>query len=209
MSKAILFDLDGTLIDSESYYVKQTYEFVLKYNDKISIEDIYPIIGLTMEDTYTYVSVLCHKDITTEYDKHFMDNPFSFKEVIFPDVRDCLKKLKDNKFIIGICSMSPYGYVKQFVEECDLKDYVDYYIGGDKCKHNKPDPEIYLCALDVLKLNKNDVIVVEDAYSGIEAGKSAGLKVIARDASRFGINQGSADIIIKDLNELIEIINYE
>lgn len=212
MINAILFDLDGTLIDSEAFYIEETYKYVLKHNKLIEKKDCFGIIGLTMSKTYEYVSKLANLDYETtkkEYDQHFLDNKIVFKDLLYEDVKDCFIKLKNKNIKIGICSMSKESYVIKCIKECGLEEYVDYYIGGDKCKHNKPDPEIYLRALDVLKLDKKSVIVVEDATTGIKAGKDAGLYVVARDASRFNMKQDLADIIIKDLKELIKIIDYE
>lgn len=212
MIKAVLFDLDGTLIDSETYYVNETYKYVVLHNKQIKREDCFGIIGLTMPETYEYVSKLVNLDYQTtqkEYDQHFIENKIVFKDLLFGDVTDCFDYLKKNNISIGICSMSNETYVKKCIEDCGLGKYVDYYIGGDECKHNKPNPEIYLKALNVLKMEQKNVIVVEDAATGIMAGKNAGLYVVARDASRFKMKQDLADIIIKDLKELINIINYE
>ena len=212
MINAVLFDLDGTLIDSETYYVNETYKYVCKYNKQAKREDCFNIIGLTMPQTYEYVSKLINLDYETtkkEYDKYVANNKIAFKDLLYEDVKDCFIELKRRNIRIGICSMSKESYVRRCIEECELEDYVDYYIGGDECKHNKPEPEIYLKALDVLKLDKKSVIVVEDASTGIKAGKAAGLYVVARDASRFNMKQDLADIIIKDLKELVKIIDYE
>lgn len=212
MIKAILFDLDGTLIDSESFYVLKTFEFISNYNKDITLAECNGIIGLTMEKTHEYVAKLCNATVLETKDKYLAymhANAFKFKDILFNDVKDTFIKLKQKDIKIGICSMSEHKYVKKCVEDCKLDKYVDYYIGGDKCQHNKPHPEIYLKALDVLKMDKNDVIVVEDATSGILAGKAANMKVIARDDSKFNMDQSKADYIIQDLRKILEIIENE
>lgn len=212
MIKACLFDLDGTLIDSESFYVLRTYEFVLNYNKSITIEECNPIIGLTMPQTHEYVANLCNSDVEStaqKYLDYISEHAFKFKDILFNDVESTFKKLKEKDILIGICSMSRHEYVEKCVIDCNLEKYVDYYIGGDKCKHNKPNPEIYLTALDVLQIDKNNVIVVEDATTGILAAKNASLLTVARDDSKFNLDQSKADYIIQDLNELIKIIENE
>lgn len=210
MLKAILFDLDGTLIDSEEYYKSGTYTWIKRKGIDVNIEDIYSIIGLSIEDTYkkiVEITGLEYDDVKRTNENYFnKECPLDFNEWIFPETKDTFKMLKDKGLKIAICSMSPTFYIKKFGDDTGLSEYIDYYISGEECKNTKPDPEIYLKALKELNILPSEAIVVEDAKSGILAGKAAGIKVIARDASRYKIDQSKADLIIKDLNDLENIL---
>jgi len=210
MLKAVLFDLDGTLINSEEYYINGTYEWISKLDSEVKREDLFPLIGKDEDSTYKFlegISGIAYDTCKKENEKYFfVEHPINFKELLFDDVKDTFKYLKEKGLRIAICSMSPYNYIKQFVEECDLTTYVDYYISGADCKHNKPDPEIYLKALDFLHISADEALVVEDAPVGISSGLAAGVRVIARDDSRFKLDQSKAELVLEDLRKLNTII---
>lgn len=210
MLKAIIFDLDGTLIDSETYYVEGTREWLSKCGIDIDFKTISSIIGKTMEETYSYLSKISgleEEKVIFENTRYFAEtNPLVFSKLIFKDVKKCLSKLKKMKLIICICSMSPREYIKQFVDECELNDYIDYYISGEECSNTKPDPEIYNTTINKLDLLPKEVLIVEDAYSGIKAAKSSGAYVVARNSAKIGVNQKDALYVLEDLKELNTII---
>ena len=210
MIKAVLFDLDGTLIDSESYYVNGTIEWLSRCGINIDFKTASKIIGLTMEDTYSYIAKVSGLDLKIVLDKnnsYFLnENPLDFKKLIFRDVKKCFEELKKQNLKISICSMSPYDYIKDFIEECGLTEYVDSFYSGDDCKYTKPNPEIYIKAITDLKLNKKEILIVEDAPSGLKAGKDSGAYVVARNDAKFGLNQDDALYILEDLKELSTII---
>ena len=85
-------------------------------------------------------------------------------------------------------------------------DFFETRTTGEMVEHSKPDPEIYLKAMETLHLYQEECIIVEDSYQGIKAGKATRCRVLARDASKYKINQEEADKIINDLHELLEDI---
>lgn len=210
MIKAVLFDLDGTLIDSENYYVNGTIEWLSKLKVNIDFIKASGIIGKTMDDTYSYLQSISGLDrsliIETNTDYFTNINPLDFNKLLFKDVKPCFEYLKNNGIKICICSMSPKDYIDEFIKECNLEEYVDLYISGDECINTKPDPEIYNKAINLLSLNPKEVLVVEDAPSGLKSGKDSGAYVIARNDAKFGLNQEDALYIFEDLVELNTVI---
>lgn len=213
MVSAIFFDLDGTLIDSETFYVEETYRWLLDNGIDRSYEDACKIIGLTMDATYEYLSKLTglsYDFVMDSYDSHFLKHPLDFGKYLFSDIEDTFVRLKEKGMTIAICSMSDREYVHNAMKDCHIDEYIDYYVGGNEVKRQKPFPDVYLKALEVLNVDRKNVIVVEDSTAGIKAGKSAGLYVVARNADRFKMDQSKADIIVDDLRELIGVIDrYE
>ncbi|MGN1405052.1 MAG: HAD family hydrolase [Erysipelotrichaceae bacterium] len=209
MLKAVFFDLDGTLMDSEMHYISGTVKWLNDLNIRVSEKDVFNIVGLSMDDTYKYLSELSglsYDECVFYNEKYFKSHPLNFKKLIYKEVPDVFRVLKNRGLKTAICSMSPLYYIKQFVSDNNLDEYVDYCVSGEDLKHNKPAPDIYLKALDELKLKQDEVIVVEDAKSGIDSALAAGLRVVARDASRYHVDQHKASAILSDLNELIEMI---
>jgi len=212
MIKAVLCDLDGTLIDSERFYVNETKKWMTALGKDVPIEKCFAIVGMTMPETYTYLSKyteLSYEETKQSYDKHFKDLNTDFATLLFADVKPFFDELEKRGIDIAICSMSPKDYVEKMMKECELNAYIDFYIGGNEVKHNKPAPDIYLRALEVLRVNSKDVIIVEDGKVGIEAGKAAGCYVIARDASYINMDQSKADLIVSNINDVFKVIDNE
>lgn len=210
MIKAALFDLDGTLINSEEYYVKGMTFLANSLGANIKEKDIYKVIGTTMDRTYEIFEEIVKKpkkDWINIYNNYFSEiNPIIFKELLFDDVKDTFMMLREKGIKIAICSMSPQEYIKKFIDECNLNEYVDYYFSGENCINNKPSPDIYLNALASLNIKAEEAIAIEDADTGIASAKAAGIKTVARDDSRFNIDQSEAFAVFKDLRKLLTII---
>lgn len=206
MIKAILFDMDGTLVDSEKYYTQTSFDWALQYRD-VKMSDIYKIVGANMDKTYSVMAGLTGLDYNTtkeSYNSYLDLHPMDYSEYLFDDVKEVLPLLSSYK--LGVCTLSSRWMLDKFITDCKLNNF-DLLLSDDDVKNPKPNPEIYLTALDRLNIKKDEAIVVEDSSSGIEAGKSAGIFTIARNGDRFSINQEKADYIFDDLHEILGIIN--
>lgn len=95
--------------------------------------------------------------------------------------------------------------IEEVLDACGLSDAFEYVVSGEQFKESKPEPDIYLHALDLLGLPADRCCCVEDSVPGITAGKRAGLTVIAKREERFGFSQDAADKIIDQLPELLTL----
>lgn len=210
MLKAVLFDLDGTLINSEEYYMKGMATIARRLGVNATPSDFFVCIGKDMDYTYKMFENFVKQDENkwmNTYNMYFSkENKLDFKKLLFDDVLDTFKGLKEKGLKIGICSMSPVYYIEEFVRQCNLEKYVDYYISGEECLNNKPAPDIYLKALNDLNIQAEEALVVEDAKEGIEAALAANIPVIARDDSHFNVDQSKAKEVFIDLRKLLKII---
>ena len=210
MIKAVLFDLDGTLVDSESYYVNGTIKWLSKCGVNIDFKTASGIIGMNMDETYEYISrisgITINKIMEVNENYFSKEDPLIYSEILFKDVQKCFDDLKKHNIKICICSMSPREYVKKFITDCKMNNYIDCFISNDDCKNPKPNPEIYNKAIESLGISPKEAVVVEDAPSGIKAGKDSGAYVVARNGAKFGLNQMDALCILEDLSELSTII---
>lgn len=210
MLKAVLFDLDGTLVNSEEYYMKSMANIAKRLGIDSKPSDFHFCIGKDMDVTYKFFeeyTKMPKEDWIELYGDYFNNiDPINFKELLFEDVEDTFIGLKQKGIKIGICSMSPTNYIEDCIRQCGLEGYVDYYISGENCKNNKPAPDIYLKTLKDLNLKEDETLVVEDAKEGIISATKAGIKVVARDGSRFNVDQSGAFEVFKDLRKLLTII---
>lgn len=87
--------------------------------------------------------------------------------------------------------------------QCGIADAFEAIVSGEQFHESKPNPEIYLHTLDVLGLPASACCCVEDSVYGIEAGKRAGLTVVAKREERFGFSQDEADVIIDAIPDLL------
>lgn len=206
MIKAILFDMDGTLVDSERYYTEMSYKWLCQYN-VVDKKEIYKIVGLNMDDTYKTMSLLSglsYDETKKSYDEYFGMHPMDYNDYLFDDVRDVLSKLHDYK--LAVCTLSSRWMLDKFINDCSLNCF-DLLLSDDDVKNPKPSPDIYLKAIERLCVNRDETLVIEDSSTGIKAGKNAGICTLARDGSRFFIDQSEADYIFDDLHEVLNILN--
>ena len=113
-----------------------------------------------------------------------------------------MENLNNEGIKIAIASSSPLNYLNRIVNYYGLNNYVDIIISGDSCKKGKPDPEIYVKTVNKLRISKSQCIVIEDSVNGIQAGVSAGIKVIGFKGASVNQNTEKASIQISNFNEL-------
>lgn len=209
--KAVIFDMDGVLVDTETIYMQMFYDLFTNNGFRVDKEDIYSIIGTSTETTWRLlgdmvVPSISANDVAELYHSKIPDhNNINFYDLKFPHVQQIMKKLTDRGIKIAIASSAPVEDIEKVIDQCNLNKYIDYFISGDSLIESKPNPEIYLHVMGKLNVKKENTIIIEDSYSGILAGKNSGAFVIAIKDRKFGINQTDADLIVP---ELLEAYNF-
>lgn len=212
--KAVFFDMDGVLIDSEMFYMKGTYDWISKKGFNGELEDTFRLIGTNMEGTYNLLYEMLNKkytisEIEEENRKYFLEHPIDYKAILNPFVKEILIFLKEHKIKIAVCSSSPKKTIEKALKECEILEYFDFIVSSDEVEKSKPNPDVYLKACEVLKVSKEDAFVIEDSTMGIEAGKNANIKVIAIKDKFFGQDQTKADYIFENLGKVLEFFKGE
>lgn len=202
MIKAVIFDMDGVIIDSEPIYSEVDKKMFKELNININQGEIESYIGKNSFDMWTEIS-----------DKYSLKNSFTIQELIdnqrklFVDalgnskklstidgVIDWMKHFKNNDVRMIIASSSPGDIINFVIERFQLKDFVEGYIDGDSVKKGKPNPEIFLRAAQKLNVKLEECIVIEDSHNGVKAAKSAGMKCLGFRNK----NSGNQDISMAD-----------
>jgi HAD superfamily hydrolase (TIGR01509 family) len=193
--KAILFDLDGVLIDS--------FDFLW-----ITFNETLEKFGKKSVSKREYKKKYWGRDVRSNFGKFGLgDDAIKYrraqyishiKEIrIFPEARKILESLS-KKLKLGLVTNSRAAVVHKILEYSNLKNYFDVIVTGDDVDRGKPDPEMIIKACKSLGLDPSEVIVVGDTRSDVLAGKSAGCLVV-------GLNVKS-DFKIKRLPELVKFI---
>ena len=198
--------MDGTLADSENYYIKNTQDCFKEQGVFKSKEEIRnSIVGIDMDATYKYVSEVLdvNYDVAKEiYDEYFIRHPLRYKDYLYPESLEVIKTLKQRGYKLALCTVNERKCVEDFLSSGfeNLFDFIVCYDDGVKMK---PDPDVYLKAIEAFNLNSDEVIVVEDSINGVKAGKAAGAYVIGNDEANLNMDLSKADRIIKNLKELL------
>ena len=218
MVKAIFFDLDGVLIDSERAKEKIFEDYVDLKGYAIPHERFYRLIG-SHKSLDPWKSVMegldlpkPYKEIAKEIEEYEVIcwRELDLKKIIFHDVLPSLKKIKASGIKTALASSSDMEYIKRILAIDDLESWFDLVVSCDDFKKSKPDPEIYLYCLNYFGLSKDECLVIEDSPFGILAAKNAGIKVYARKDYFFGLDQSAADGIFDNLEYIIDsVISYK
>jgi len=195
MLQAVLFDLDGVIIDTERNGHRVAFNEAFQkcgYPDVVWDEDLYHRllqVGGGKERIRHFFDNFYQGDDPPGNMDEFVKKMHELKTGILvemlskiplrPGVRRFMSEFRDRGVKIGICTTSNERAAKT-VAEVILSDIpFAVVIAGDMVKHKKPDPEIYNMALEILKISPKDALIIEDSEIGVKAGKSAGCTVIA------------------------------
>ena len=190
MIKAIIFDLDGTLVDSVDYHAKAWVKAFEKYGYDIPFDKVRQEIGkdstFLVEDLIGAEEAQKHKSELADYhDKYYQDN-FLDKVKPFPQVKELFEAIKKDGIKTVLASSAKKEMVEHYKELLDIKDLVDGATSTDDVDKSKPEPEIFQSALKKLNdIDVEEVIAIGDSpYDAIAASK-IGLRTIAVLAGGF------------------------
>lgn len=209
--KAIIFDMDGVIVDSMPYHFIAWYEALKPFGIRVSCFEVYSKEGERWDKTLK--ELLRRQEIQPTralLKKIFMrrEKIFKkyFKRFIFKGVEKFLTCLKKKGYLLGLVTGTPSREVKKILPK-KIVGLFDAIIVGDKVKNGKPHPEPYLKAADTLKLRPAECVVIENAPLGIESAKRAGMFCVALTTSLPGEYLKKADVVVDVLEEIPAIID--
>jgi beta-phosphoglucomutase len=183
--KAVIFDLDGVIVDTAHYHYvawqKLAKElgitFTEKENEKLkgvsrmrSLEIILELGGISLSDEKK-------EELATKKNSWFVDYIEAIKpEEIFKGVKQMLNSLRENGYKVALASSSKNA--ETVLRLLEIKGFFDAVVDGTMIIKSKPDPEIFLLAASKVGVYPNECIVFEDAEAGVEAAIAAGMKCV-------------------------------
>lgn len=180
---AVIFDMDGVIVDSNPYHLIALKEFFKRYNVSIDDQELEKNVFGRRNDEW--VPEYFGKNLPDHQIKKFADEKEEYFRKIFKDeiaplngLRELLEDLKMNNIPAAIGSSAPTENVNFVLDELHIREYFSAVLDQTAVKNGKPEPDIFLKACSELKMNPSDCIVIEDSKAGITAGKKAGCKVI-------------------------------
>ena len=182
--KAVLFDMDGVLIDAKDWHYEALNRALGLFGAEISRYDhLHTFDGLPTrvklemvsegqflpKELHGFINEL-KQDYTAEL-IHQKCHPMFHHEY-------ALSRLRSEGYQIAVCSNSIRSTIELMMEKAHLKQYLDLIVSNEDVKKAKPDPEMYITAMQKLGLHPDECIVVEDNPKGIQAGKASGAAVL-------------------------------
>ena len=204
--------MDGVLIDSEVYYqevkkkvlaikgIEWTDELSIYYTGKKFSYEIPRIFNDRSEQEITDLIVRYRKMMAAE-------KPYPELKMAGSD--ELLRTLKEMNIRRVIASLSIREKVSRVLRDCGWENLIDKCICFEDVAHGKPDPEVYLKALDYLQLKPEECLIVEDSQIGLQAARASGMKVVCLREYRFACDQSGADWYVDRLTDIIDIIKAQ
>lgn len=202
-TKAVLFDLDGTLIDNNSYHLESWKRYLKAIGRNISDEEYNRHFnGRTNKDViqYIYGQGISDEQIL----KYSMEKEALYRKIYLPFIRPVagliglLDILKNKNIRMGIATSGIQPNIDFMFEHLPIKKYFEVVVNSSHITKGKPDPEIYITTASLLRVSPKNCLVFEDAVVGIKAAKAAGMKVIALATTHSKEELSGADIIVDD-----------
>lgn len=204
---AVLFDMDGVIIDSNPYHKDAWMAFCRRYQVELKEEDVPKYIyGKT--NKMALVDVF-QREFSPEESFRMSEE----KEAIYRDLHRAdislikglpalLESFQQHQVPLAVCTNAPVANLDFMLEETGIRPYFQVLIDASKVSKGKPDPEIYLKAAQMLGISPDRCIVMEDSTVGVEAGLRAGMKVVAITTTHSPQELSHTHLVIDDFDEL-------
>jgi HAD superfamily hydrolase (TIGR01509 family) len=207
--RAVIFDLDGVLADSEPWwnqidsqllaeygvtYRGQYHRDVLGVNYRLAVEFYKEAFGLSAP---TEELMRRRGEIAVDF--------FANRVGLFPSSKTVLEQLRQINLRLAVATSSVSASARPFLNRHGLTAFFDVIVTGEEIERGKPEPDIYLRAAEKLGVPADACLVIEDALSGIVAAKAAGMRVAAIPDTRFvdaRDYEKQADYLLRDLLEI-------
>jgi len=204
MIEAVLFDMDGVLVDSEAYIRQAAIKMFAEKGYEVSEADFMPFTGMGENRYLGGVAEKHHIPFELETDKRRTYEIYAqlVKGKLDPldGVKDFIHNCIYRNLKLAVASSADPVKVHINLDEIGLeRSLFQAIVTGLDIEHKKPAPDIFIKAAELLGVNPERCLVVEDAISGVQAGKSAGAKVLALKTSFTSEELAAADWITETL----------
>lgn len=214
MIKAIIFDMDGLLIDSEMISYKCYRDFLKEYNLSFTLEDYikdYP--GRTLVKSLNFIKEHYHLDFNLEdgvqifrnlEDYHVQKDGVPLKE----GALELLNYLKENNYKTIVATSSRKERALDLLNKLHVLTYFNDFVFGTEVEHSKPAPDIFLKACEKLDVLPTEALILEDSEAGIDSAFQANIPVICIPDLKNpdAIHKEKTACLLKALDEVIDYI---
>ena len=213
--KAVIFDMDGVLIDSEEEYLKYELDFVRTKNPDATLEQLYGMVGRSKKDAWTGLAKAVNngqtwEELRREFKEEFHGDAvfgtIDYTAIFRKEAGILLRELNDRGYRVALASSTQMDIIERVLRVNEIEQYFQAVVSGTQFKRSKPDPEIYHYTAKQLEVKEEECLVIEDSTFGVTAASRAGMNIVAVIDERFGFDQSLADYWIHNLLEVLEIL---
>lgn len=207
--KAVIFDMDGVLVDSEPVSDKHMQQYMKKMGIELPYSYFEQFRGANAKSMWTKIKNDFQLQPSIEH--LIIDGRVNYNEYLdslpllipIPGVTELIKKLQKEHFMLALASSASLKRIKKILNMIGLANEFEIISSGDDVARGKPDPEIFLKTAGFLKISPSNCVVIEDSENGVKSAKAAGMKVIGfAGLAHNKENLSQADMIIYSYNEI-------
>ncbi|MBN2028871.1 HAD family phosphatase [bacterium] len=207
MLRAVIFDMDGVIVDSEPIHLFAEKSLLAKFGISVTDEEIQSYMGKSLR--FLLKNFIDRYHLNTSVEKLYavqqktLFELYDEKAELLPGLLDLLKILKDDHIDMAVASSSSRALISLVLKKFHLSPYLKVIVSGEEVKKPKPNPDIFLETVSKLGYHPSECVVIEDSTAGVQAAKSAGTACVGFRSPHSG-NQDLkiADIIVDDLSSL-------
>lgn len=207
--KAVIFDMDGVIIDSESIHADMKIRTLTHFGIPCSMEDCVAYVGRSAKAFFGDFAKFATKPVSIQemidYKHHIYLEYIQDSNTIYPieGVLELLYTLHKNRIPVALASSADRKVINAVLTKFGLTDCFEYVLSGAELPASKPNPAIYQLTAKELGFDPKDCVVIEDATAGIIAAKDAGAYCIAYDNPNSGPQDLSrADMVVESLCDI-------
>ncbi len=211
---AIIFDMDGVIVDSEPIQARAIMQVCREFGMEVSESECDDFRGRKMEDIFLYASKkheveeLSIKEMVERKIEIYLQ--YALQEVVLvPGICDFLEKLKSSqKYQLALTTSGRMVQQEKILAKYGLENFFEIMVTSDDVKNGKPHPEPYTVTVQRLKADPKTCLVIEDSDNGIISAKAAGCQTcgITTTFTKERLDSVGADMVIADFNELEKIL---
>jgi HAD superfamily hydrolase (TIGR01509 family) len=210
--KALIWDFDGVLIDSEPFHIEAEIETLKHYGVRLTRSIALEYLGVKLDDYFSdladrfKIEAPVDEMITSHY-----NTLIRYYSEVFPLVPHAVEVLDELRggYVMSVATSREKQLAGMAMERFSLFKYFGPVVYGDDVKQGKPDPEPFLTAAKQMGVSPGSAVVVEDSTSGVKAAVGAGMIVIVRLADyNRDLDFSLADYTVEDLREIPGLLKH-
>jgi len=205
--RAVIFDIDGTLIDSLDVIAESLVEAAKEIGYNIESKDVKKLIGMPGKEIVKQLLKVSDpqqiKEILEKWEKN-QRKIYAKRVKLYPKVKETLEYLKSRGFKLAAATSLTSDKAKEILRMFNIEKYFDTYVAADDVKEGKPSPDVFLEAVRRLDVKNEECIVVGDTEYDILAAKAAKMKIILFNPQKQKLKtiKVKPDFIIHSFQEL-------
>lgn len=207
MIKAVIFDMDGVMIDSEPLWEKTERILLARRNIDYSPEYRDMIVGLNQKDSGklmrdTFLLEETVDEIISER-VGILTAIYEEELEVVPGLTPLLEELRSREYLLAVASSSPLRVINFVLDKFSLQDYFDAVVSGECTERGKPHPDIYLHTAERLGVKPSECVAIEDSINGVRSATGAGMYCIAIPDKRLSREAfESAHLTLESIDEI-------